>query len=62
MKIREQSRGKGSEEVVINRKYCLEDFPGSMGESTDSEISEVERPESGTTRQITGITMAEEEG
>ena len=33
-----------------------------MGESTDSEISEVERPESGTTRQIPGITMAEEEG
>ena len=53
MRVRIQSRvgEKGSEEVVINRRCCLEDFPGSMGKSTDSE-----------TRQIPGITMAEREG
>ena len=46
--------------IGINSKYFLEGFPGSMGGSTDSELSVVVRPESGTTRRIPEMTMTEE--
>ena len=59
--ITRRVREEGSVKIGVNYKFFLKTFPGSMGGSTDSEMSVIERPESGTTRQNTEITMTEEE-
>ena len=45
--------------IGINSEYFLEDFPGSMGGSTDSELSVIVWPGNGTTRRIPDVTMTE---